>query len=572
MHFQRRFTAALILLISTATSTWAQPPTGDRTKQFQQFPVHAALDADGDGRLSPEELAKAPELLATLDSNGDGKLSGSELRPRDGGNDTFVPAPKPAERPSKLSTGDNPPNVVFVMVDDLGWNDVGYHGSEINTPTIDRLASAGVKLENYYAFPACSPTRAAIMSGRSPMRFGIVGPIIDSGALPLTEVTLGDILAAAGYQTSYVGKWHLGHEHRDYFPNNRGWSHAYGGLTGAVDHYSHNSVVVSGAPDWHRNGEPLDEEGHTTDLLTDEAVKLLKNHKGENPFFLYLAYSAPHTPLQAPDKYLKQYESIENLPRRTYAAMVTHLDDALAQVTTTLDELGLDDNTVVIWCSDNGGQVRAGADNTPLPGGKRTIAEGGMRVPAFVHWPAQLKPATNRQFISAVDWLPTLLTATGIKYTPKTDGFDMWSSMFGKNVKRGEFVSTSMGSLAVYLDGWKYVASQAGGGRRGPPGGTGGRFRGAGGRGGRPGTGGSGGRPGLFNLRQDELETNDLTSSHPERVAQMQKILERYRFSQAGGMMAGGLSLRDGSFMQMISALDTMPNSRGLHIIDRAVK
>ena len=244
-----------------------------------------------------------------------------------------------------------------MVADDLGWNDVGYNGSAIRTPTIDRPAAEGLRLDRHYAFPFCTPTRVALMTGRSPLRFGMAMPIIDHGGLPLDETTIGDIFQDAGYQTWLVGKWRLGHDKRAYFPNERGWDHSYGSLTGGLDHYSHNSDVLMGVPDWRRNGKPLEEEGHTTDLYTREALSLIENRDKEKPFLLYVAWNAPHTPLQAPEKYLQQYAHIDDEVRRTYSAMVTQIDDSAAALIAALEKEGLRRSTPAIWLSDNGGLV-----------------------------------------------------------------------------------------------------------------------------------------------------------------------------------------------------------------------
>ena len=333
------------------------------------------------------------------------------------------------------------PNILLMLADDLGWNDVGYNGSEIKTPTIDNLATEGLRLDRYYAFSLCTPTRVAIMTGRSPLRFGLIGPIIDHGGLPLDETTMGEVFQDAGYQTWFMGKWHLGHGKRAYFPNERGWIHSYGALTGDLDHYSHNSDVLMGAPDWHRNGGPVEEEGHTTDLYTREALRLIKGRNKEEPFFLYLAWNAPHTPLQAPEKYLEHYAHVTDEVRRTYAAMVTHIDDSVASLINVLESEGLREDTLVIWLSDNGGFQPGGGDNRPLKGGKGSPHEGGIRVPGLVNWPGTIKSGVLSQQMSAHDWLPTLIDATQVRQgaAKPFDGFSMWPAIAtGEPVERGD--------------------------------------------------------------------------------------------------------------------------------------
>ena len=310
----------------------------------------------------------------------------------------------------KLAVWGADPNVLLMMADDLGWNDVGFHGSTIEAPAIDGLAAEGLRLDRYYASSLCTPTRVAIMTGRSPLRFGMLGPIIDYGGLPLDETTMGEIFRDAGCQTWYLGKWHLGHEKRAYFPNERGWNHSYGSLTGGLDHYSHNRDVLMGAPDWHHNGKPLEEEGHTTGLYTREAIRLIEGRDREKPFFMYVSWNAPHTPLQAERSYMERYAHVDDEVRRTYSAMVTHLDDSVASLIDALDEQGLRENTLVIWLSDNGGIVTGGGDNSPLFAASGSPYEGGTRVPGLVNWPGKIEPGVLSQRIAG----PTLLVARTI--------------------------------------------------------------------------------------------------------------------------------------------------------------
>ena len=170
------------------------------------------------------------------------------------------------------------------------------------------------------------------MTGRSPIRFGLTAPIIDHSGLPFDETTLGDVFQEAGYQTWFLGKWHIGHDKKAYFPSQRGWGHSYGSMTGGLDHYSRNSDVLMGASDWHRNGEAAEEEGHSTDLYTREALRLIEGRDTERPFLLYVAWNAPRAPLQAPDSYLERYDHVGDEVRRTYSAMVTQIDDSVAAI------------------------------------------------------------------------------------------------------------------------------------------------------------------------------------------------------------------------------------------------
>ena len=468
------------------------------------------------------------------------------------------------------------PNILLMMADDLGWNDVGFNGSAIETPAIDSLAAGGLRLDRYYAFSLCTPTRVAIMTGRSPLRFGILGPIIDHGGLPLEETTAGEIFREAGYQTWYLGKWHLGHGKRAYFPNERGWDHSYGSLTGGLDHLSHNSDVLMGAPDWHRNGEPLEEEGHTTDLYTEEALRLLEHRDKNKPFFMYVSWNAPHTPLQALEPYLERYEHIDHEVRRTYAAMVTHLDDSVASLIDALEREGLRRDTLVIYLSDNGGMPAGGADNSPLHGGKGSPYEGGTRVPGLVNWLGTIEPGVLTQRVSALDWLPTLLSATGVTRAAAEplDGFDMWPAIAtGKTVERGDLVFGSRFGRALFRGKWKYVETVPGwlglgGARRGPGQGPPGRPGGVG----RPGPAGQG-RPqqrsqqALYDVYADPTESNNLAAEHPDLVNELAAFVRAFHSEVPS--IARGFGLRDGSTFRRTGPLEAFPEDRGAHVIDR---
>src|SRR5262245_19427623 len=239
------------------------------------------------------------------------------------------------------------PNIVFLLADDLGWSDVGFHGSEIKTPNIDKLASGGAKLEAFYVQPVCSPTRAALMTGRYPMRHGLQVGVVRPWAqygLPLEERTLPQELAEAGYFTAICGKWHLGHFQKAYLPTARGFSHQYGHYNGALDYFTH---IRDGGFDWHRNDQVCRDEGYTTELLGSEAVKLIEEHGGKQPLFLYVPFNAPHSPLQAKQEYLDRYASIEAPQRRKYAAMVSCVDDQIGKIAAALEKKGLAKNTLI---------------------------------------------------------------------------------------------------------------------------------------------------------------------------------------------------------------------------------
>ena len=395
------------------------------------------------------------------------------------------------------------PNIVFILVDDLGWNDVSYHGSEIRTPHIDSLVSLGLELDRYYAFPLCSPTRAALLTGRSPLRLGVDIPIETTGGLPLDEHLLPETLRAAGYQTFLAGKWHLGLERVDSHPYRRGFDRTYGHLGPSVDYFSH---VWQGGLDWHRDGTVLRQDGYATDLIADESVRYIKERDKAAPMFLYVSFNAPHTPLQAPEAYLSRNARIEDPYRRTYAAMVTALDDGVGRIVSALEAEGIARSTLLIWASDNGAGRNVGGSNLPLRGAKGNAFEGGIRVPAVIRWPGVL-PEGERfdQMVTALDWFPTLASAAGLETGNERpfDGLDMWSAMrSGERVDRGSLLIGATGNFAVFQDGWKYVENTL---RR-----TGEtqRF--------------------LFRIDDDPLEERNLLDAEPERARQLRAWLREF--------------------------------------------
>lgn len=440
------------------------------------------------------------------------------------------------------------PHIVFILADDLGWNDVGYHGSDIRTPHIDSLVEQGLELHRYYAFPLCSPTRAALLTGRSPLRMGVDTPIGPTGALPLDEHLLPESLQAAGYQTFLTGKWHLGIDRVSAHPYRRGFDSSYGHLGASVDYFTHAWI---GGLDWHRDGTVLREEGYTTDLIADEAVRLIAERDKTRPMFLYVAFNAPHAPLQAPEEYLSRNAHIEDSDRRTYAAMVAALDDGVGRIVAALDAKGIARDTILIWASDNGGGRNVGASNLPFRGGKGGAFEGGIRVPAVIRWPGVL-PEGERfdQMITVQDWFPTLAAAAGFETANERpfDGLDMWGALrHGERVDRGTEVIGVSGNLAVFRDGWKFVQfTQRGTGQTGT-------F--------------------LFRIGDDPREERDLLDTEPERAQELMDWLEEFpRAPSVSGFRpqgAGGGNRRRGRGPRVASE-QGMPS--GTPWIERAVK
>ena len=317
------------------------------------------------------------------------------------------------------------PNIIYIVADDLGYADAGYVGGAIPTPALDELAKTGAQLTDFYVQPMCSPTRAALMTGRYPFRYGFqTGVIPGAGTygVPTDEYMLPEMLKDAGYQTAMVGKWHLGHADAKFWPMQRGFETFYGATVGEIDHFTHES---HGVPDWYRGNEPIVEKGYDNILFADEAVRVIEADTGKKPLFLYLAFTAPHTPFQAPQEYLDRFPGISDPNAKAYAAMVAVIDDGVARVVKALDSKGMRDNTLIFFHSDNGGvtnslfagdtKVDGGlpASNAPLRDGKGTLYEGGTKVAALANWPDHVKPGKHGGLIHVVDVMPTLARPGG---------------------------------------------------------------------------------------------------------------------------------------------------------------
>lgn len=418
------------------------------------------------------------------------------------------------------------PHVLLILADDLGWRDVGYHDSEIPTPHIDRIARQGVELDRFYAQPSCSPTRAALMTGKSPLRLGIDRPISknERTGLPPGETILPEYLSRLGYRPLMVGKWHLGHHVPELFPHARGFEHFYGSVTGGIGYWDHNH---GGGHDWQRNGSTVREQGYSTRLITDEALRLIDTTDDARPLFLYAAFHAPHLPNEAPPETIERVRGIEDKRRRVHAAMVTELDDAVGRLLSAFEARGMRENTLVIFASDNGGATpdafapglrRAvnlltdwfgrplplsglellavnvsdgGSDNAPLPKGKGSVAEGGVRVPAAIWWPRRVEGSRHSGFITASDLLPTILEAVGAadSIPEDLDGRSQWRSILGEGeAEKPDYVTSGLEGLALYRAPWKLIDPDS---------------------------------PRLHHIYDDPFEQRDLASEHPEIVTDL---------------------------------------------------
>ena len=407
------------------------------------------------------------------------------------------------------------PHIVYIVSDDQGWQDVGFHGSDIRTPNLDELARGGVQLGQFYAQPMCTPSRAALLTGRYPHRYGLQTLVIPSAGrygLPTDEWLLPQALRSAGYRTAIVGKWHLGHADRKYWPMQRGFDSQYGPLLGEIDYFTHSA---HGTRDWFRNERPVVESGYVTELIGREAVRVIDEHDASKPLFLYLAFTAPHSPYQAPQAWLDRYADQEDPSRRAYAAMISAMDDQIGEVVRALERRGLRENTLIVFQSDNGGPRSAKftgevdmskstipADNGPYRDGKASLYEGGTRVAALANWPGRIPAGSNvDQPIHIVDMFPTLSRLAGASpgQSKPLDGFDVWPVISaGEPSTRTEVVYDVEPFRAALRQGdWKLVWQAT-----------------------------LPSRTELFDLAKDPGEQHDLSAKHPEKVAALKTRIE----------------------------------------------
>ncbi len=339
------------------------------------------------------------------------------------------------------------PNIVFILADDLGYGDLACYGApDMQTPHIDRLMGRGMRFNAAYAnCPVCSPTRAALMTGLYPDNAGVPGVIRtfdrdNFGYLDPAAVTMPDVLRENGYHTALVGKWHLGLESPN-TPNERGFDYFHGFLGDMMeDYFDHRRHGINYMRE---NAEEIDPKGHATDLFSDWSADYIRGRADDDdPFFLYLAYNAPHTPVQPPEdwtqKVLDRESGIDN-DRAKLVALIEHMDDGIGRVLKALDDSGQAENTLVVFTSDNGGYLRVGARNAPLNDGKGTMYEGGIRVPTCAVWPGHIASGTQSDAVTmTMDWFPTLCAATGAAVPDGLDGESILPVLEGDAVDLGE--------------------------------------------------------------------------------------------------------------------------------------
>jgi arylsulfatase A-like enzyme len=400
------------------------------------------------------------------------------------------------------------PNVLIFLSDDVGWGEYGFQGSkDIPTPHIDSIAKAGVRFpQGYVSGPYCSPTRAGLMTGRYQTRFGHeFNSVAARAGLSLKETTIAERLRDAGYATAAIGKWHLGLA-PEYHPLQRGFGMFYGTLANTP--YYHPTNFVDSRLG--RETRPVEDEGfYTTDMYAKRAVDWLEENKGK-PWFLYVPFNAQHAPLQAPQKYLDRFPNIRDERRKTFAAMMSAMDDAVGQVLGKVKAIGQEEDTLVVFFADNGGPTpTTSSSNGPLRGFKATTWEGGVRVPFCMKWPAKLPAgAVYDRPIIQLDLLPTALAAAGVKADPswKLDGVDLTPYLTGANAGQPhETLYWRFGpQWAIRHGDWKLVVGRQGSGK-----------------------------PELYNLAEDIGESKDLAAAQPEKVKELQSLYDRWNAEQA---------------------------------------
>lgn len=413
------------------------------------------------------------------------------------------------------------PNIIYILADDMGYADAGFNGGrDFKTPNLDKIAHGGAILKSFYVQPVCSPTRSTLMTGRYPSRTGVytvVRPHAPWG-LKLEEQTLAQLLKAAGYETAISGKWHLGEFESAYRPTQRGFDHQYGLWFGAIDYFTHQR---EGILDWHRDDQPSKDEGYSTHLIAKEACRIIREKNPDKPLFLYLPFNAVHGPHQVPDSYCTPYTDLKGV-RRTYAGMVSAMDEAIGQVLAALDEKKIRDNTLIIFSSDNGGPSPGKiTSNGSLRAGKATIYEGGIRVCACANWPGRIPAGqTIDEPLHAVDWYPTLAKLIGSTTEQKLplDGLDIWPVLTASAKSPHDALilcGLERGQAAIRMGDWKLLV------------GAGGKAKAA---------------DQLYHLADDLGESHNLAATQPEKLKQLRaKYDEMMKTAVPSGMVSGGL-------------------------------
>ena len=418
-----------------------------------------------------------------------------------------------------------PPNILLLVADDLGYADVGFNGGKtIATPSLDRLAAGGIRLTDFRACPMCSPTRAGLLTGRWPLRFGMMRAVVppwSTYGLPPEEATLPELIAAAGYERrGILGKWHLGHARRTLLPRSHGFTNFVGCYNGAIDYFTHER---EGECDWHHDERTLREDGYATDLIGQHAVRFIQDSPAGKPWLLYVPFNAPHSPYQAKEADLNKYTQFKLTNRRNYAAMVDSMDQAIGRILAAVEARADAANTLILFFSDNGGIPKVGSSNGPYRGGKLTVYEGGTRVCAAIRWPAG-GVSGGRRFdgrIGYIDVFPSLLAVAGVQAPENLDGVNFLPALQGETrlPERPWFSYMHQNEDAhasVHLGQWKLVAH--------------GDFFAE-----RP---SSAPTLELYDLAADPAEMTDLAVKHRDLVAQLHRRLREFGAWQKPGVAA----------------------------------
>jgi len=420
------------------------------------------------------------------------------------------------------------PNILYILADDMGWGDVSFHGSDIRTPVVDRLAATGVELDHHYVCPVCTPTRTCLMTGRHPGRFGkhattpTIYPVLPDG-----YETIAGSLRNAGYETGLFGKWHLGSS-LEYAANNWGFDTSYGCQAGCMDPYTHRYWRPGYEHTWHRDGKPVDEPGHSTDLIVRTAMDWLESRDGSKPWFCYVPFTAVHEPVKAPQDWLAKYayETYDEDPVRDrsfkmYAAYASHMDWAIGQLLELLERHDLSKDTLVIFTSDNGAIEGCNSNkkwpgwyeetprlgtNVPLRGRKGQLYEGGIRTPTVAYWPGKLSARKVEEPVHVVDWMPTFAKLAGYKPdgNPRWDGIDIWPLLSGEGdqeARRCIYWNLRNQRFALFHETWKLIQEEEKGEQKLQ----------------------------LFDIRSDPYEKKDLVAEQPDVVKKLQGMIAAER-------------------------------------------
>lgn len=373
--------------------------------------------------------------------------------------------------------GSDRPHIIYILANDLGWRDVGFHGGRVPTPHIDALSNSGARLESFYTLPYSSSTRAALLTGRYPYRFGLQTSSILSWStygLPKEERLLPQALNIAGYRTAMLGSWLLGHAERKQLPTQRGFDYFYGNLSPVGDHLQ--KVNTIGLTDWFEGEKQVTEFGYATDLIGDKSTELIDAHELSIPLFMMVSFPSPGVPLQAPEQLTTKHGQIKDKATRTYLAMVSQIDEAIGKIIEALDKKKMRKDTIVVFHSDNGGAVKRKylsgdgdveetvSDNGPFRSGSGSLYEGGLRVPAIISWPGRIQPSISTERAHITDMYTTLLEIAGASLSKNDqvkpiDGINILPALLENQLlpQRTLILNVNEFGGAVLKSNWKLI-------------------------------------------------------------------------------------------------------------------